>query len=278
MAEPPYKKLAKSNRNIATLRLNPKRNVDLVAKIKRMQTLMGTTLPKVIIEANIYSLEFIQETALSNLQASMRDSRIPFRTGTLERAIVDPAFSKADQFGIRFLIDELIRPKVPYFAALEYGDRSQVGKRRPFIFLSTPGGGRSHAGAAKSQFSQENEPSRARGSRPKRRDSITRTTNFPSHLRTDRIVGPREIRADSASKGRGEVGDSNIRAKISQRGHITGSGVYMVTIKRPVPNYEYGQRAGSTFLTEGIYEQYLDARLKTIGLDREGIRYIMTGR
>jgi hypothetical protein len=144
----------------------------------------------------------------------MRASRQPQRTHTLERAIVDDAYSAADGRGIRFLIDDKIRPDVPCYAAIEYGDDSSVGRKVPFIFLAQGHAGPNRAGVPISGYTTPQQFDSARGTGNYRISKLGRgrraytdhVVRGGKHLRTDRIVGPREIDRLAGA-------DPNVRAR-----------------------------------------------------------------
>lgn len=265
-----------SSRNPNILKLNPKKSTKVIeAKVARLQQLMGKQTKDLIKEANQIGLEFLQQEALKSLQGSMRQARAPFRTGRLEEAIVNPKYSKADGIGIRFLIDALIRPKVPYFAALEYGDHHSVGRQIPFIFLGTKRGGHDSAGnspdASKAAYkvAKAPTPSRANGVKPEgeaRHDGPLRSGRL-----ADRGVGPREIR-----KLEGRVGP--VHATLHKDGKITGEGVFLVTIKRPVPDYGYVEAARKEFFRRRFYHTTLNRLITASPLDQAGVKFVLTGR
>lgn len=274
-----------SKRRPNLIKLNPKKDQHLVAKVNRMQRLMSNEAKRLIREANAIGLKYIQHQALEHLRQDMSDARRPFRTGRLEAAIVDDKYSKADGLGIRFLIDKLIREDVPYYAALEYGDRHSIGRQIPFIFLGTKRGkapGNS-PDAKKSAYKNLKAPNFARSNGikvPGQRREIRRLggdehgyrgKGVYHNERTDRVVGPREI-------GRLNGKDPNVRARRNKQGKIKGDGVFLVTIKRPVPDYRYGQKARDDFLDNNFYEKTLNDLIRGSLLEKEGIQFILTGR
>jgi hypothetical protein len=267
--------------------LNPKRDGDreLQDKLRRAQRLLGKDRVAAIVrEANADGLRFMQEEAKKNLVSSMRAARRPFRTGSLEDAIMDPSNSEADGRGIRFMIDERVRPKVPYYHALEEGYSGGIGRKVPFIFLSQGGRGPNTATrGVTASYSRINAPSAVRSSgihddETGRRNNAGRIVGTSKAARTDRVVGSSEIDRLGGS-------DPNVRAKrlrsggfIPRRSKVGHGGVRVVTVTRPVPAYHYAQRAGEAFLASGRYGQELDRLFAASGLEAAGARFVLTGR
>jgi hypothetical protein len=266
--------------------LNPRRSSDdeLQNKLRRAQRLLGDRTAGFVRAANAEGLSLIQIEAKKNLQQAMRASRRPFRTGTLEDAIMDPANSVADGRGIRFMIDERVRPKVPYYHALEEGYSGGIGRKVPFIFLSQggPGPNRDTRGVTDS-YSRTQKPSAARSSglhddETGRRSNAGRIVGTSKTARTDRVVGPTEIDRLGGS-------DPNVRARrlrsggfIPRRSKVGRGGIRVVTVTRPVPAYHYAQRAGEAFVASGQYGVSLDRLFAASGLEAAGVRFVLTGR
>ncbi len=246
--------IAESRRALYTVGLNPKKTDALInRKVERLIQLTGKKAPEIIRAANRDGLRWIQLKARENLEQKIVSHKRPhFRSFRLEEAIVSDNFSTADGRGIKFLIDKKIRGVVPYYASLEYGDKSQIGRRIPFFFLSTGFGIRSlnRAGAAEHEFKQHQAP------------DINRVNDASrSNRLSDRIIGPRE----------------------RQRGgpNTDGGGLHAerhtALIRRPVPRYRYGRDAGDSFISEGIYETILNTKIEQSGLEAAGIHFVLHG-
>lgn len=245
--------IPESRRSRATLTLNPKKTDTVISrKVERLIQLTGKKAPEIIRAANREGLRWIQLKAKENLeQKIVSHGRPHFRSFRLEGAVVSDNFSTADGRGIKFLIDKKIRNVVPYYASLEYGDRSQIGRRIPFFFLSTGFGIRSlnRAGAHEHEFKQHQAPDIARVNDAARSNRLS-----------DRIIGPRE---------RQRGGPNSDGGLYAER--------HTALIQRPVPKYRYGRNAGDSFISQGIYETILNTKIAESGLEKEGIHFVLHG-
>ncbi len=245
--------IAENRRRAAVVTLNPKKTEEqLNRKIERLSQLAKKKVPDIIRQCNRDGLLWIQLRAKQNLEAKIEGNKRPhFRSFRLERAILSNSYSTADGHGIKFLIDKKIRTDVPYYASLEYGDKSQIGRRIPFFFLSTGSSpfSANRAGAPESAFRQGQAP------------DIKRVTSVPNGSRSDRLIGPREYKS----------GAPNSSGGLATERHTA-------IIRRPVPKYRYGRNAGDSFISERIYEQILDSRIATSGLQAESVKFVLTGR
>jgi hypothetical protein len=257
-----YTPFPKSKRDLAMIRrVKSDNSAAIQRRLDRLQKLVGKNLPRVVEDANKRSLAEIQKLARANLAASLKSSRTQLRTGNLQRAIMDDQYSIADARRIQFLRDELIRPDVPYYRAIEHGDRSQVGEKRPFEFLSNGG----QRGGPRRRYTTQVPP---------RRDAAI--TPGPG----DRIVGSRErFNQDRFGRSKRRSADpiiSRNRQRIKPGGD--NGGLFMVTIKNPVPAYHYAQRAREQFRAKNVYNTELNRAIRASGLDREGIKFVLSGR
>lgn len=258
----PYKPYPKSRRDIAIVRrTNSANSAALQRKLGRLQALMGKNLPKAIAAANEEGLHDLQKLARRALAARLKESRNKLRTGNLQAAIMDDKYSIADARRVQLLRDELIRPDVPYYRAIEHGDRSQVGQKRPFEFLGGRGGS-STRGPRKLYDTQQ----------PPRRDAAF------SSATAERIVGARERfnrdRFGSHPRRASDTIISRRREKV-----VSGAdneGLYLVTIKNPVPAYHYARTAQREFTKGGYYNRALNRAIRSSGLDRAGIKFVIT--
>lgn len=250
---PNYKPFPKSNRQLAMIRrVKADNSTAIQAKLKRLEGLVGKRLPKVVEEANKLALVQIQLLARKNLEDSLKASRQAQRSGDLEKAIVDDRYSIADARRIQFFRDELIRPVLPYYRAVEHGDDSQVGQKRPFEFLGRKdGAGRGPINTFRHQ-------------------------QAPDISRVDRTIGPRERLQYDRFTNR-KIG----RHGSSFTGRITKNpqrGIYTVTIKNPVPAYHYAEHAAEQFRRKNGYNTALNTAIRSSGLEREGIKFVLSGR
>jgi hypothetical protein len=100
-----------------------------------------TNAQTAVTRANERSLEYVRKTAVKELDKAIEQHGRPqtFNSGRLRRAIEDPANSSFNVDGFKFLIDEKIEPKVPYYRAIEGGSHYWVGKRIVLNFLDPTG-------------------------------------------------------------------------------------------------------------------------------------------
>lgn len=230
------------------LRLNPSKNKDLLVKIEKIRKLTGKDRTgRMIKVANEQSLAWIQKEAADNLERAIAtNKRPPFRSGKLREAILNPKMSQADGRGIKFMVDALVRPTVPYYAALEYGDNSQVNQERWFSFLGTGSAALSanRVGSSRSSYTHSHP------------NVIFRSNDEERGIRTghtDRIIGPRENVGRTPEKG--------------EKRH-------KVRIGRPIKPYRYGTDAGVKFVSSHIYNDILTGLVGSSGLSEAGVKYI----
>ncbi len=202
---------------------------------------------------NKQSLKWLQNKAQENLASSIRKHKRPrfsssnFRTQNLSRAIGNDKYSEATKDKVRFIIDHKIRPDVPYYGSIEFGDHSQIGRKIDFAFLSVRSDKRSRNfrrdPLKNYQYAQKNRVQRSNDPKKGIPDSIRRheagrfrkVRQNREALRTDRLIGPREQRA---------IGHEGKR--------------FYVTIRRPVPAYHYARKAGQQFVRQDIYARLLE--------------------
>jgi hypothetical protein len=88
------------------------------------------------------ALRYIQDEAADVLQDRIERTGRPqdHNSGRLMRAIRDDRFHQANKYRIRFMIDEKVRPFVPYYGAIEFGSDywPTSGRMLPFAFLGGP--------------------------------------------------------------------------------------------------------------------------------------------
>ncbi len=93
-------------------------------------------------KVNKEALRYLQEQAGDVLQERIRATGRPqdHNSGRLARAIADPANHEANKYRIRFMIDEIVRPKVPYYGAIEFGSNywPESGRTLLFAFFGGP--------------------------------------------------------------------------------------------------------------------------------------------
>lgn len=231
----------------------PARQARLVTQARRMEEefIRATKSGGFVESTNRESLHWIQRQALKNLETSMATNRRPgFPTHRLEKAIVNDKYSEVTPTTVKFLVREKIFPDVPYFASLEYGDRSQIGRDIYFLFLGVRKGADAPntRGDSRRIFNRTQRPSDVRNNRsPNVAHTIkshgdgglhesrrAKTVTFSrSDAVSDRLVGPREYKARSF--------------KSTRR--------FRVIIRRPVPRYAYGQKAADLFLSTQQYKR-----------------------
>jgi hypothetical protein len=227
-----------------TIRINPARVARLVTQAREIEQrfIRETKKGGFIENTNRIALHRIQQQAVKNLKQSMASNKRPdFSTGRLEKAIVNDNYSTVTPTHLEFLVRSKIFPDVPYYASLEYGDRSQIGRNISFLFLGARKGPDSpnFSSDHRRQFNRGHKPS---GARNNTRGGIPRSSATGV---SDRIVGPREY---SARYG---------RANAFRQGRR-----FRVIIRRPVPRYAYGQKAGDLFLSSRAYKPILDGEVK----------------
>ncbi len=190
-----------------------------------------TTFEYKVQDANREALKWMQKEAAKNLRNSIRQRGRPqsYNTGRLLRAIENPANHEADRFRIRFMIDDRVRPDVPYYGALEFGDDYWVrtGRKLPFAFMGGNDGRAINRPASKLGKARIGPFDVVRGSR----DPVA---SGGGRQRGLRLVGPREY---------------NARGMSSRR--------RLITIKRPVPAYLYATKASRDLIVTGTYEAIL---------------------
>jgi hypothetical protein len=280
---PDYRSFAPRSRARYRVTLNPKQTDAAIARIvANLSQLASKRTGGLIRQANSEGLAWIQQQAAENLRRKIRAHGRPEEEGTehrLEAAILNDTYSQADGRGIKFLIDAKIRKDVPYYASIEYGDESQIGRRLPFYFLGTSRGARStnSASSAFGSYTHAQAPQITRsnahafsfynnnqsryyrsGHEANRYAGRGRVDNRAAArgLRTDRIIGPREAEHTAIPAG-------------AER--------FTVTIRRPVPEYSYARDAGQQFLAQGIYEKLLREVVAKSGLETAGVKFVFSG-
>jgi hypothetical protein len=218
------------------------------------------------LQINTEALHVLQQDALKNLRGSIaRNGRPDIRSRKanatrLEDALVDDKYSEVTEKKIALLVRSKVVDDVPYYRALEYGSRSQIGKERYFLYLSA------RSGISSSNFATDPARIFNRRQRPSMLRNNGRNAN-PKSLsynpasqvrpevgqRTDRIVGTRERQGRSISKA------------------FKGS-VHKIIIRRPVPAYRYANNAGRD-LIDGKYESILN-RYKAKFLAEYGVKLL----
>ncbi len=207
-------------------------------------------------EANRQSLLIIQKRAQENLISKMSEhGRPPIRNTqpggrpSLQNEIVKMKYSYYSGASFAFLQRAKIFPVVPYYASIEYGDDSQVGRYIYFNFLGT------NPRTEKRRSTNPGTPNRADNFNPgayrhrhyanvarsqalrsPKHQTARKAMDYSGATYSDRIIGPRE---------RGWVRGSNEGWK--------GNGSVRVKIKRPVPAYRYGRDAVNTFIRQKEY-------------------------
>lgn len=223
-----------------TIRINAARVTRLVTQARKMEErfIRETKRGGFIEQTHRTSLHTIQNMAVKNLKQSMAANRRPdFNTGRLEKAIVNDNYSTVTPTHVEFLVRSKIFPDVPYYASLEYGDRSQLGRDIAFLFLGARKGAQSpnYSSDHRRNFNRAHEPSSTRNNT---RSGIPHSN--PTGV-SDRIVGPREYKSRFG------------RANAFRQGRR-----FRVIIRRPVPRYAYGQKAGDLFLSSRAYKTIFD--------------------
>jgi hypothetical protein len=190
---------------------------------------------------NTEALHVMQQDALTHLRESIRrNGRPDIRTRPasairLEQALVDDRYSSVDHLSITLLVRNKVEKVVPYAHALEVGSRSQIGQERWFLFLSARGGISSkNQGSDPGRIFNREQPAIAF-----RNNGRLSQVNTGRGEVTDRIVGTRER-------------DRRLDTKKAFKGQF-----HRIIIRRPVPAYEYGAKAGRD-LMDGKYEKILD--------------------
>jgi hypothetical protein len=233
--------------HIMVVNVDAARNSRLVSQAKELDKAFRRHLGKggFTEVTNQRSLTWIQNQAVENLRESMARNRRPdFNTGRLERAITNNKYSNATPTHVQFFIRARIFPDVPYYASLEFGDRSQVGKERWFSFRGVRGkaGAANFSADSRRNFNRAHKPSDVRNNRRPNELAPGRksVTHGGAGRVSDRIIGPREYKS--------RLGKSNA---FSDERRVR------VIIRRPVPRYAYGTRAGDMFLQRRQYKTIL---------------------
>jgi hypothetical protein len=229
-------------------------------------------------KVNEASIQWMKETAAANLATSISANRRPQVTSrggdnkSLRQVIFADASHKVTTFGWKFMVESQVRPQKrggDYAFSLEYGDHTWVGKKIYFLFLGrTPNARRRLSNRHKNpdadtdinrstdkfgRFTFNHRPnilrnndlrlvSHKRGGRTViggvQRFGALREDNREGHL-TDRIMGPREL-------GRSDEPPLLKSAQFQQNR-------FRVKIRRPVPEWQYGRKAGRLFVKQGVY-------------------------
>lgn len=232
---------------ILVINVDPTRKLRLVTQAKELERQFRGQLREggFVHRANQIALARIQEKALANLEESMAHNRRPdFRTGLLEKAIVDNRYSEATPERVQFFIRSRIFPDVPYYASLEFGDRSQVGKKRWLSFRGVRAGNQAPNYSIDNRriFNRSQAPSDIRNNRRPDEIKVGRSITFGGEGRvSDRIIGSREF-----------------KSRLGKNNEFSATGRVPVIIKRPVPKYAYGTRAGEFFLQRREYKKILE--------------------
>lgn len=243
-------------------------------------------------QANEATLAEAQNEAVKVLDERMRANRshpTTGRRGLLQRTIKNKDAHIVTGTGFRFMVvsrvDTLMGRGNNYAFAIEFGSRYWVGKKLPFVFLGGPKGSKSSSERGRNREAQNNLSSynrttdRRDRARSSYRPNIKRGTDngdpatgrktplgvhrFKSQRNAnivgDRIVGPREYDKRSA----------NFQNKTKR---------YLVTIRRPVPEYAYGRTALRTITKNNTYYTQMSKILAGVGWEGETRTYLKPGR
>jgi hypothetical protein len=234
----------------------PARQSRLVTQARKMEERFAREMKKggFIEQTNRESLHWIQKKALENLEQSMATNRRPsFPTHKLEKAIVNDKYSTVSPTEIQFLVREKIFPVVPYYASLEYGDRSQIGRDIFFLFLGVRKGADdpNTSGDSRRIFNRTHKPSDVRNNR---------SPHVPHTIHSEGDGGLHESRrAKTVTFGRSNgVSDRLVGPReydIYGKAPFKSTRRFRVIIRRPVPRYAYGTKAGDLFLSSKQYKQ-----------------------
>lgn len=267
LRNPNYVPFPKSKRQIAMIRREKSDNSEAIkAKLDRLEKLVGKKLPRIVEQANKEALHDIQKLARKALAEKLKDSRRQLRTGNLQAAIMDDKYSIADSRRLQFLRDELVRPVVPYYRAIEHGDNSQVGTLRPLEFLSN--GRRFNIPGPRRDYNQRVAP----GYRENNSAVGDRIIGSRERFGTGRFSKTPRRRFDEQLK------HSNRRRLKSAIPGPQGDGLFLVRIKNPVPAYHYAETAAAQFKAKNGYNFALNRAIAASGLEAEGVNFVIPGR
>lgn len=217
-------------------------------------------------EINQAALKWVQNQAVQNLDASIeRNQRYKkTRSRRLEKALVDPRFSKADEKGFSFLIQspELIET-VPYYLAVEKGSRASIGRVIPMLFLGLKGDDlksqpRRDTPAASLRYPKRPDPRRGNNRRNPKTGRFANQSSGVSRLpqtrykgetiyKTDRSIGPSERRRREAA--------GQLKSPFFDK-----SNAFFIKVKRPVPAYHYAERAGVAFRNQNVWRSIMGTK------------------
>lgn len=220
---------------------------------------------------NEQSIQWMKGRAVGNLEKSITANHRPQiarrdqNNKSLRQVIFNDDSHKVTPFGWKFMVESQVRPQKrggDYAFSLEYGDSSQIGRDIYFLFLGrTPNERRRGINRSKNpdpdsainrhgdkfgDFTFNHRPSIAR-SNNRRVPFAEGVQRLGPNSRTDRIMGPRELGRTDAPKLKG-------RQFRQPR--------FKVTIRNPVPEWEYGRKAGRDFKKFGVYGTLAVAEFK----------------
>lgn len=200
-------------------------------------------------QANLISLAFMQKEAVKNLNNSIKSNRTQRdRSGRLEATILNPRSHSNTKTGFKFMVvskvDTIMGKNHHYAFSLEFGSSYWVGKKLPFAFLGRAnpvgaGKGRRAAETSDKRTYNRNAPLDNRGFYRANQARSTRSdvgvgrfnTGRDKRIVADRVIGPREWKRQG-------------KPKMPR---------FLVTIRRPVPEYAYGRKAAQAFEDSNLY-------------------------